>query len=83
MSFLFLQGDSGGALVCNDKVAGVVSWGNGCARNGFPGVYTDVSAHRAWMEAVINSGSVSKPDRSISCMVIFMTIIGSLLLNVR
>ncbi|CAM9751181.1 unnamed protein product [Lampetra fluviatilis] len=37
------QGDSGGPLICNDKLAGVVSWGEGCARPHFFGVYANVS----------------------------------------
>ncbi|GGL08491.1 S1 family serine peptidase [Mangrovihabitans endophyticus] len=45
------QGDSGGPLVRRDAKgrywqAGIVSWGLGCARPGYPGVYTQISAFR-------------------------------------
>lgn len=48
------QGDSGGPLF--EKVdgvnvqVGVVSFGNGCARAGFAGVYTSVASFRDWIE---------------------------------
>ncbi|XP_062556318.1 trypsin-3-like [Armigeres subalbatus] len=37
------QGDSGGPLVIDGTVIGVVSWGYGCAFNGYPTVYSRVS----------------------------------------
>ncbi|MFE3899187.1 S1 family peptidase [Streptomyces sp. NPDC059153] len=43
------QGDSGGPLVARGRLIGLVSWGNGCARIGSPGVYTRISAAIGWM----------------------------------
>ena len=46
------QGDSGGPLMCEDQSVqcGIVSWGIGCAFDGFPGVYTEVSAYIDWID---------------------------------
>lgn len=52
------QGDSGGPMVSRDAAGewvqvGIVSWGLGCARDGYPGVYTQISAFRAAIEKAI------------------------------
>lgn len=49
------QGDSGGPMFRKDDAGdwvqvGIVSWGEGCARPGKPGVYTEVSAFAADIE---------------------------------
>ncbi|CAI5731548.1 unnamed protein product [Hyaloperonospora brassicae] len=50
------QGDSGGPLVreqlAEDVLIGVVSWGNGCGRAGYPGVYARVSIATEWLSRV-------------------------------
>jgi secreted trypsin-like serine protease len=54
------RGDSGGPLVWRKLkgpvLVGVVSWGEGCARQLKYGVYTRVSAYRDWIDKVLGAG---------------------------
>jgi trypsin len=46
------QGDSGGPIVSSSRVLlGIVSWGDGCARPGKPGVYASVGALRSFINS--------------------------------
>uniref|UniRef100_A0A182JC80 Peptidase S1 domain-containing protein n=1 Tax=Anopheles atroparvus TaxID=41427 RepID=A0A182JC80_ANOAO len=38
------SGDSGGPLVCNNRLYGIVSWGDDSCGSSYPGVYTSISA---------------------------------------
>ncbi|XP_034101912.1 trypsin-1 [Drosophila albomicans] len=62
------QGDSGGPMhvISGEQtyqLAGIVSWGEGCAKPGSPGVYTRVSNFNEWIRAnTRDSCACSQPE---------------------
>ncbi|XP_054828432.1 ovochymase-2 [Eublepharis macularius] len=58
-------GDSGGPLVCPSEdssyytLNGIISWGFGCGRKDYPGVYTNVASFIDWINQHISG--ISKP----------------------
>jgi len=51
-------GDSGGPLAINDGsryvLAGVTSWGNGCAEVDYPGIYARVTTYLSWIDTYVD-----------------------------
>jgi Trypsin/Domain of unknown function (DUF4384) len=63
------QGDSGGPLFVRDTEqlqAGVVSWGKGCARPGYYGVYASVSNFQGWIKAHVRDAEFVEKAESNS-----------------
>lgn len=48
------QEDTGGPLEVDNELVGMVSWGRGCGRQGYPGVYTNVPFYKDWINKTIN-----------------------------
>ncbi|MDW4908690.1 serine protease [Streptomyces sp. ADMS] len=49
------QGDSGGPLMIGGVLAGITSWGEGCAAAGYPGVYTRLTTFSNLVAAQVAS----------------------------
>merc|ERR1719454_2327343 len=56
------QGDSGGPVTClrngQPILAGIVSWGEGCANKGYPGVYANTYAYLNWIKSVTEDAGI-------------------------
>ncbi|KAM5232177.1 serine protease 44-like [Hipposideros larvatus] len=77
------QGDSGGPLVCEYNQTwvqvGIVSWGIGCGRRHFPGVYTEVSVYKDWITDHMNQASRDSAGFLVlpGCLVLPLGILGT------
>lgn len=68
---LLMQGDSGGPLQCRISkngpwmLAGVTSFGSGCAEQGYPDVYSRISHYVQWIEETMleNDGETGQKRR--------------------
>uniref|UniRef100_A0A0A1XQL0 Trypsin eta n=1 Tax=Zeugodacus cucurbitae TaxID=28588 RepID=A0A0A1XQL0_ZEUCU len=54
------QKDSGGPLLVEHQLAGIISWAIGCARPESPGVYVNVSHVRQWIVSTVKANSLYK-----------------------
>jgi secreted trypsin-like serine protease len=55
------QGDSGGPLIIGGKLAGITSWGDGCADAEYPGVYTRLTTFSSLVTTQVNSVTPRTP----------------------
>ncbi|MGB5445473.1 MAG: serine protease [Psychromonas sp.] len=64
------QGDSGGPLVINQdgswQQIGIISWGNGCAAEGYPGVYTRLALYEEWVNGILWTSQINISEDSSS-----------------
>ncbi|KAF5296214.1 hypothetical protein FQR65_LT10289 [Abscondita terminalis] len=62
------KGDSGGPMICNNELVGLISWGIGCAAPRHPGIYMDISYYYRW----INSDHSNSIGKCVNSFIIFV-----------
>ena len=82
------KGDSGGPLAVlgqdgSYSQIGVVSWGKGCARQGYPGVYTRLTALLPWITKTIKTKTSKEGIRNRSIINVFFDSFSSFRVHVR
>jgi len=90
---LTFQGDSGGGMVCNGVLSGVVSGGKGCAFPRLPGIYADVYHYLDWItnnEAIViqidnsrnitgkNNGEHQKSKITVVAVMFLLTLLSTM-----
>lgn len=48
------DGDSGGPLMVDNTIIGIVSWGYDCAADNYPGIYTKVQNYATWISKYVS-----------------------------
>lgn len=71
------RGDSGGPLICDDKVVAIVSWGSYCGEKGKPTIFTSVYHHRDWIK--MTSGSETVRPFKLQYLLLYIQLIYFLL----
>ncbi|KAM6330693.1 transmembrane protease serine 12, partial [Alca torda] len=79
------QGDSGGPLACYHPgtnkyyLIGISSFGLGCGRPAYPGIYVRLSQYRTWLTSKMLSSTAENPGRLP--LTIFLTLIWTVLVS--
>uniref|UniRef100_A0A674GM00 Peptidase S1 domain-containing protein n=1 Tax=Taeniopygia guttata TaxID=59729 RepID=A0A674GM00_TAEGU len=79
------QGDSGGPLVCyhpgSDKyyLVGIASFGVGCGRPRYPGIYVRLSQYRTWIKAKVLLTNQTQSPTGGTTLTILLALLHTLL----